>query len=61
MYRSSQKACRCKNGAYREERAAYFEDVARVARAIMKAFNPDKVNYGAVWRYRTSSSFSSLP
>ena len=26
---------------------AYFEDVARVARAIMKAFNPDKVNYGA--------------
>ena len=30
-----------------EERAAYFEDVARVARAIMKAFNPDKVNYGA--------------
>ena len=30
-----------------EERAAYFEDVARVARAIMAAFNPDKVNYGA--------------
>ena len=30
-----------------EERSAYFEDVARVARAIMKAFNPDKVNYGA--------------
>ena len=30
-----------------EERALYFEDVARVARAIMAAFNPDKVNYGA--------------
>ena len=30
-----------------EERAAYFEDVARVARAIMAAFHPDKVNYGA--------------
>ena len=29
------------------ERAAYFEDVARVARAIMAAFHPDKVNYGA--------------
>ena len=30
-----------------EERAAYFEDVAKVARAIHKVFNPDKVNYGA--------------
>ena len=30
-----------------EERAAYFEDVAKVARAIMAAFHPDKVNYGA--------------
>ena len=30
-----------------EERAAYFEDVALVSRAIQKAFNPDKVNYGA--------------
>jgi len=29
------------------ERAAYIEDVARVSRAIMAAFNPDKVNYGA--------------
>ena len=26
-----------------EERAAYFEDVAKVARAIMAAFHPDKV------------------
>ena len=30
-----------------EDRAAYFEDVARVSRAIHKAFKPDKVNYGA--------------
>lgn len=30
-----------------EERSAYFEDVARVARALQAAFKPDKVNYGA--------------
>ena len=30
-----------------EERAAFFEDVATAAKAIHKAFNPDKVNYGA--------------
>ena len=30
-----------------EDRAAYFEDVARVAKAIHKVFHPDKVNYGA--------------
>lgn len=30
-----------------EQRAAYFEDVARVARAIHDVFKPDKVNYGA--------------
>ena len=30
-----------------EDRAAYFEDVARVSRAIHKAFRPDKINYGA--------------
>ncbi len=30
-----------------EERGAYFEEVARVARALMAAFHPDKVNYGA--------------
>ena len=30
-----------------EERSAYFEDVARVARALQHAFKPDKVNYGA--------------
>lgn len=29
------------------ERADYFEDVAKVARVIMKVFKPDKVNYGA--------------
>ena len=28
-----------------EERAAYFEDVAKVARAIHKVFNPDKVEF----------------
>ena len=30
-----------------EERAAFFEDVATASNAIHKAFNPDKVNYGA--------------
>lgn len=30
-----------------EERAAFFEDVNHVSEAIHKAFNPDKVNYGA--------------
>jgi len=30
-----------------EDRAAYFEDVARAAKAIHKVFRPDKVNYGA--------------
>ena len=30
-----------------EERSAFFEDVATAARAIHKAFSPDKINYGA--------------
>jgi len=30
-----------------EERQLFFEDVARAANAIHKAFHPDKVNYGA--------------
>ena len=30
-----------------EERNAFFADVARAAKAIHAAFNPDKVNYGA--------------
>ena len=30
-----------------EDRAAFFEDVARASNAIHKAFHPDKVNYGA--------------
>lgn len=30
-----------------EERSAYFEDVAKVSRAIQAAFKPNKVNYGA--------------
>ena len=30
-----------------EDRAAYFEDVARAAKAVHKAFHPDKINYGA--------------
>jgi diadenosine tetraphosphate (Ap4A) HIT family hydrolase len=30
-----------------EERNAYFADVNKAAKAIHKAFNPDKVNYGA--------------
>ncbi|MFA9378206.1 MAG: HIT family protein [Lachnotalea sp.] len=30
-----------------EERNAFFADVNRAAKAVHKAFNPDKVNYGA--------------
>ena len=30
-----------------EERALFFEDVAAAAKALHKAFHPDKVNYGA--------------
>ncbi len=30
-----------------EERNGYFADMAKVSRAIHKAFHPDKVNYGA--------------
>lgn len=30
-----------------EDRAAFFEDVAKAAKALHKAFHPDKVNYGA--------------
>lgn len=30
-----------------EDRNAFFADVNRAAKAIHKAFNPDKVNYGA--------------
>jgi len=30
-----------------EARSAYFEDIAKVSRAIMAAFHPDKINYGA--------------
>ncbi len=30
-----------------EERNAFMADVARVSRAMQKAFNPDKINYGA--------------
>ena len=30
-----------------EERALFMEDIAKAAKAIHKAFNPDKVNYGA--------------
>lgn len=30
-----------------EERAAYIEDINHVSEAVHKAFNPDKVNYGA--------------
>jgi diadenosine tetraphosphate (Ap4A) HIT family hydrolase len=29
------------------ERDAYYKDVAHVAKALHKAFNPDKINYGA--------------
>ena len=30
-----------------EERSAYFADIDRVAKALHKAFHPDKINYGA--------------
>ena len=30
-----------------EERNAYYADVAKAARAVHKAFHPDKINYGA--------------
>lgn len=30
-----------------DELSAYIADVAKVATAIQKAFNPDKINYGA--------------
>ena len=30
-----------------EEAAVFIKDVRRVAKAIQKAFNPDKINYGA--------------
>ena len=30
-----------------EERNAFFADVARVSSAVKKAFNPDRINYGA--------------
>ena len=30
-----------------EERSEFFAEVAQVARALHKVFNPDKVNYGA--------------
>ncbi len=30
-----------------EDRNAFMADVARVTRAMQKAFNPDKINYGA--------------
>lgn len=30
-----------------EETAAFIKDVRKVAKAIQKAFNPDKINYGA--------------
>ena len=33
--------------AYNEERNAFMADVARVTRAMQKAFNPEKINYGA--------------
>lgn len=30
-----------------EQRNAYMRDIAKVAKAIAKAFNPSKINYGA--------------
>lgn len=29
------------------ERDAFFADIARVSKALQKAYNPDKINYGA--------------
>ena len=39
-----------------EERNAFMADVARVTRAMQKAFNPEKINYGAY-----SDKLSHLP
>ncbi|MRN25045.1 HIT family protein [Romboutsia ilealis] len=30
-----------------DERAAYFEDISKVSKALQSAFKPNKVNYGA--------------
>lgn len=30
-----------------EERGMYFEDIAKVSKAMMAVFKPDKINYGA--------------
>ena len=30
-----------------QERAAYFEDIAKVSTVLQKLFNPQKINYGA--------------
>ena len=30
-----------------DERAAYFEDIAKVSSVLQKLFNPQKINYGA--------------
>jgi diadenosine tetraphosphate (Ap4A) HIT family hydrolase len=30
-----------------DDRTSFFADVAKVAKAIHKVFNPDKINYGA--------------
>ena len=43
-----------------EDRNAFMEDVARVTRAMQKAFNPEKINYGA-YSDKLSESTSCLP
>ncbi len=30
-----------------DERSAYFEDIAKISKALQEIFNPQKINYGA--------------
>lgn len=44
-----------------EERAAYMEDINKVACAMHEIFNPDKVNYGAYGDTRHHLHFHLVP
>lgn len=44
-----------------DKRNAYMRDVARVGKAIAKAFNPEKINYGAYADTLTHLHFHIVP
>ena len=44
-----------------EERNGFFADVARISKAIHKAFHPDKVNYGAYHDLGSHLHFHLVP